>query len=63
MTNGAHASPTCNLVAIDVGRYGNVVLVETATGKRHRFKMANNPADFSRLLGRVRILVGEAYHG
>jgi hypothetical protein len=50
-------------VAIDVGRYGNVVLVETATGKRHRFKMANNPADYSRLLGRVRILVGEAYHG
>lgn len=63
MADRAYASPACNLVAIDVGRYGNAVLVETATGKRHQFKMANNPADFSRLLGRVRILVCAAYHG
>jgi hypothetical protein len=38
------------VVAIDIRRYGNVVLVETTSGKRHGFKMANSAADFSRLL-------------
>ena len=58
MADSANTSPACNLVAIDVGRYGNAVLVETATGKRHRFKMANNAADFSRLLDFLRGLPG-----
>ena len=51
MSDDANATPACNLVAIDVARYGNAVLVESANGKRHRFKMANSAADFSRLLG------------
>ena len=51
MADSANATPACNLVAIDVARYGNAVLVETTNGKRHRFKMANNAADFSRLVG------------
>ncbi|WP_250469816.1 IS110 family transposase, partial [Caballeronia sp. GAFFF2] len=35
-----------NLVAIDVGRYWNAVLVEPARGKKQRFRMANSAADF-----------------
>ena len=46
------ADPTreLNLVAIDIARYANAVLVETEAGKRHRFKMANTAADFERLI-------------
>lgn len=28
-------------IAIDVARYWNIVLIETASGQRHRFKMSN----------------------
>jgi transposase len=58
MADNANATPACNLVAIDVARYANAVLVETTNGKRHRFKMANSAADFSRLLGFLRALPG-----
>ena len=51
MADTAHATPKLNLVAIDIARYWNYVLVETAVGKRHRFKMANTAADFDRLSG------------
>jgi len=50
MADLENATPACNLVAIDVGRYSNAVLIEVASGKRHRFKMANTAADFERLL-------------
>ena len=50
MADLANATCPCNLVAIDIGRYGNAVLIETAGGKRHRFKMPNTAADFGRLL-------------
>jgi hypothetical protein len=50
MADLANATPACNLVAIDIGRYSNAVLIEAASGKRHRFKMANTAADFDRLL-------------
>jgi transposase len=36
-------------VAIDVARYWNAVLVETASGQRHRFRMSNSAADMQRL--------------
>jgi transposase len=48
----------CNLVAIDIARYSNAVLVETGAGKRHRFRMANTAADFQRLLNFLHGLPG-----
>ncbi|WP_416360455.1 hypothetical protein [Burkholderia orbicola] len=39
-----------NLVAIDVARYSNAVLIELSDGKRQRFRMTNNASDFDRLL-------------
>jgi transposase len=39
-----------NWVAIDVARYWNAVLIETAAGQRQQFKMANSAEDFDRLL-------------
>ena len=58
MADRADPTPACNLVAIDIARYGNAVLVETTSGKRHRFKMANSAADFSRLLSFLHGLPG-----
>jgi hypothetical protein len=29
---------------MDIARYWNAVLIETAAGKQHRFKMANSAA-------------------
>lgn len=49
MADVTHATPELNLVAIDIARYWNYVLVEAAGGKRHRFKMANTAADFDQL--------------
>lgn len=50
MADATNATPDCNLVAIDIARYSNAVLIETTTGKRHRFRMANTAPDFNRLL-------------
>lgn len=50
MADPTNATPACNLVAIDIARYWNAVLIETSGGKRHRFRMANTAADFDRLL-------------
>ncbi len=52
------STPAYNLVAIDIARYSNAVLVETGAGKRHRFRMANTAADFERLLSFLRGLPG-----
>lgn len=38
-----------NLVAIDVGRYWNAVLMGRARGKKQSFRMDNRAADFERL--------------
>jgi hypothetical protein len=54
MAGPANATARINWVAIDIARYWNAVLVETAAGKRHRFKMANSAADFDRLVGFLR---------
>lgn len=51
MADSVNATPALNLVAIDVARYWNYVLIETAAGKLHRFKMGNTAADFDRLVG------------
>ena len=58
MAGPGNPTTPCNLVAIDVARYWNAVLIETLGGKRHRFKMANTAADFDRLLGFLRKLQG-----
>ncbi len=50
-------------IAIDVARYWNVVLIETATGQRHRFKMSNTAQDFERLITFIRDLGGRARAG
>ena len=36
MADSTNANAACNLVAIDIARYSNAVLIETAVGKRHR---------------------------
>lgn len=58
MADLANPTPACNLVAIDIARYWNAILVETPGGKRHGFKMANTVADFDRLLTFLRKLPG-----
>ena len=63
MADTANATPGCNLVAIDIGRYANAVLIEGTSGKRHRFKMANTAADFDRLLNFLRRLPGSCRVG
>jgi hypothetical protein len=54
MAGPANVTAPINWVAIDIARYWNAVLVETAAGKRYRFKMANSAADFDRLVGFLR---------
>lgn len=51
-------SPSLNLVAIDVARYSNAVLIESSNGKRQRFRMSNSAADFDRLLSYLHALPG-----
>ncbi len=58
MAEPTNATPADNLVAIDIARYWNAVLIETPAGKRHRFKMANTAADFDRLLNFLHALPG-----
>lgn len=58
MAERTHCTAKINWVAIDVARYWNAVLVETASGKRHRFKMANCATDFDRLISFLKQLEG-----
>jgi transposase len=58
MADMQKSTPAFNLVAIDIARYSNAVLVETGAGKRHRFRMANTAADFERLLNFLHGLPG-----
>jgi hypothetical protein len=58
MTDTEHATPAFNLVEIYIARYWNYALVETAAGKKQRFKIANTTADFNRLIGFLSALAG-----
>lgn len=49
MADTNHPIAALHWVAIDVARYWNAVLVETASGQRHRFRMTNSAADMQRL--------------
>ena len=37
-------------LAIDIAKHWHAVLIETAAGARHRFKMANTAQDYERLI-------------
>lgn len=50
MADTNHPIAALHWVAIDVARYWNAVLVETASGQRHRFRMTNSAADMQRLI-------------
>ncbi len=58
MTDTVNATPALNIVAIDIARYWNYVLIESVGGKKQRFKMANTAADFDRLIALLRSLRG-----
>jgi transposase len=47
-----------NLVAIDIAKQWNVVLVQDARGGRRSFKVANNRADHDRLVSYLKTLAG-----
>ncbi len=61
MPDNTHVKSDCHWVAIDVARYWNAVLIETASGERHRFKMANSAEDFDRLVDFLRGLGGRCH--
>ena len=50
MADTIQTTPALNLVAIDIARYWNYVLVENSAVKRQRFKMTNTATDFDRLI-------------
>ena len=58
MADIANIKSELHWVAIDVARYWNAVLIETADGQRHRFKMANTAVDFDRLIAFIKGLGG-----
>ncbi|WP_322021419.1 MULTISPECIES: IS110 family transposase [unclassified Burkholderia] len=47
-----------NLVAIDIARYSNAVLIASSDGKHQRFRMTNSAPDFDRLLSYLQALPG-----
>ena len=47
-----------NLVAIDIAKAWNVVLVQEASGRKRNFKVANNAADHDQLLLYLSSLTG-----
>lgn len=62
MTDQSHSTAGTNLVAIDIAKEWNVVLVQEASGQKRNLKVANNAADHDQLLlylsslpGRTRI--------
>ena len=62
MTDQSHSRANVNLVAIDIAKAWNVVLVQESSGQKRNFKVANNFADHDQLLlylsslpGRTRI--------
>jgi transposase len=50
MTDHSHSTGEANLVAIDIAKEWNVVLVQEINGAKRTFKVANNAADHNQLL-------------
>lgn len=62
MTDQPNSTADANLVAIDIAKESNVVLVQEAAGQKRSFKVANTAADHDQLVlylsslpGRTRI--------
>ncbi len=58
MADTNHPIAALHWVAIDVARHWNAVLVESATGQRHRFRISNSAVDMQRLIDFLRGLGG-----
>lgn len=56
MIDHKHSTAPANLVAIDVAKDWNVVLVRDQAGNRRHFKVANRRADHDRLIGFLKSL-------
>ena len=63
MADTNHPIAALHWVAIDVARSWNAVLVETACGQQHRFRMTNSAADMQRLIDFLRGLGGRCRVG
>jgi len=50
MTDQPHSTAEANLVAIDIAKQWNVVLVQEASGQKRNFKVANNAVDHDQFL-------------
>jgi transposase len=50
MTDPSHFTADINLVAIDIAKESNVVLVQEASGQKRSFKVANTAADHDQLV-------------
>ncbi|KKB60842.1 transposase [Robbsia andropogonis] len=58
MADTSNTTTDVHFLAIDVAKQWNAVLIETATGMKHRFKMANSAQDFDRLIQFIQSLGG-----
>ncbi|WP_368647410.1 IS110 family transposase [Castellaniella ginsengisoli] len=58
MTDITHSTTKPHLLALDVARRFNAVLIELATGEQRRFKMTNSAQDFDRLVQFINTTAG-----
>lgn len=58
MVDQTQSTAELNLVAIDIAKEWNVVLVQEATGARRSFKVAHRRADHDRLISYLKSLRG-----
>lgn len=58
MTDITHSTTKPHLLALDVARRFNAVLMELATGEQRRFKMTNSAQDFDRLVQFINTTAG-----
>jgi Aldehyde dehydrogenase family len=59
MTDHSNDTPEVNLVAIDVAKQWNVVLVKDCSGSKRSFKVANTAADHEKLIRFLMALYGQ----
>jgi transposase len=58
MTDHSNNTPEANLVAIDIAKQWNVVLVKDSSGRKRTFKVANTAADHEQLIRFLMALPG-----
>jgi transposase len=59
MTDHSNNTPELNLVAIDIAKQWNVVLVKDSSGRKRTFKVANTAADHEQLIRFLTALPGQ----